>query len=171
MPNTSQYHKELINELKRVMEHEGLKKGFLEVGKILHEIKENKTYKNIKPNDPHYTFEKYCMEAPDYLPGSSPAGRKSVISKLILIYKFFLANKNKLAKAELIPLGYTKSYELAKFYFRNPKESLRQPLKLGYQLKQNDFAKMLSAKGCKHEEVVTAKVCKKCKTIIKIMNQ
>lgn len=161
-------HKKLIKKLKQGL-IKGLKLGFLDIGEALYLIKNNKTYKITKPNDPRYTFEKYCMTTKDFMPDSSPAGRKSIASKLILIYKFFLENKNEISKGELIPLRYTKSYELAKFYFRNPEEPLRKLLKLGYQLNQSDFTKTLAEKGCRHDVIVTAKVCKKCKTIIKII--
>ena len=161
-------HKELIKKLEQGL-IKGLKFGFLDIGEALYLIKDNKTYKTIKPNDPRYTFEKYCMTTKDFMPNSSPAGRKSIASKLILIYKFFLENKNKTSKSELIPLRYTKSYELAKFYFRNPKEPLHKLMELGYELNQSDFTKTLAEKGCRHNVIVTAKVCKKCKTIIKII--
>lgn len=144
----------------------GMKDSFLDAAEALSAIKEGQTYKTTKPDDDKYTFEKYCLET-DYLPGSTPNGRRSVASKLLLINQFYKSKR--IDKDTLLSIGYTKSYELAKYGRKHSNADIGRAIKLAHDFSYNDFTKMLYERDCQHKEVITVKMCKKCKQILEII--
>jgi hypothetical protein len=164
----NQEHEKLVNKIKKANK-DGIRNSFLDTAEALYLIKKKQTYKSIKPDDIKYTFEKYCLET-KYLPGSTPNARRTLASKLILIYQLYVAKKA--PKNVLLGLGYAKSYELAKFYFRHPDTNIKKLIEDTGELNHNDFARMLSERACDHTDIITVKVkmCRKCKKVIRILD-
>ena len=132
-------HAILVEELKRAM-IKGIKSNFLEIAKVLYEIKTKKTYISEGEN---YSFSEYCLKTDAPIPGSTPQGRRIAANKLIKIYEV-LCLGYKIPKNIIQSLGYNKCYEIATSISGNIQiKQLKQLISKAEQVSNQDLRKIL----------------------------
>lgn len=130
-----------------------LRKGFLALAGVLHNIREKRLY------EPQWaSFEEYLMEFKDI--------SSSTASKLIKIHEKFVEEYH-FPQGKLEKVGWTGLYTIANV--SDTKENAEYWIQIATEQTQNDLKKTVreeltgeSMMNCKHKETFTIKVCKDC---------
>ena len=152
--------------------------GFLQAGKFLHTIHEEKTYK-AEDSANEVTFHDFCQRTDIPLPGRTAESRRRTANTLIRIYKQFVVQSG-LTENQLAPIGWTKLDIVASVIDRAAKdgkdltkEEVEDWVDKAKELTVSDLSVEASNNGmslhdvynCKHEHTtkITIWKCDNCK--------
>lgn len=173
---------EIVKEKDSASVHQKLKKllktilivgqiQFLEAGKVLHYIKENKTFKT-EDSSRNVTWGEFCSQ-PDFpLPGVTAEAKRRKADMLIRVYSTF-RKKFKIDPFVLAEIGYTKLHMIATEVEEHP-DMIDEWITKSQELTEPDLLREISEGGktleelnkCKHANVKTITIykCEDCGT-------